>query len=60
MTEALRGVATRFARQDYVEESWRIVEPILDHPSKPLPYAKGSWGPQAAVDLPEGGWRLGT
>jgi glucose-6-phosphate 1-dehydrogenase len=25
-----------------------------------LPYAKGSWGPQAALDLPSGGWRLGS
>ena len=30
LTDAMKGISTRFARQDYVEEAWRIVDPILD------------------------------
>lgn len=56
--EAMKGDATLFAREDSVEESWRIVEPILtDHPPV-IPYAKGTWGPDeaAALAAPDGGW----
>lgn len=45
---ALAGDPTQFGRMDVVEESWRIVAPILDPPEKPLTYAKGSWGPVEA------------
>jgi glucose-6-phosphate 1-dehydrogenase len=48
---ALRGDATRFTRQDGVEEAWRIMQPLLDAPPPPHPYAKGSWGPEAANAL---------
>ncbi len=56
---ALVGDATRFTREDVVEETWRVLEPLLDLPSAPQPYASGSWGPEAAVALAEdvGGWR---
>ena len=33
---------------DIVEESWRIVGPILDRTDEPLSYEPGSWGPEAA------------
>jgi glucose-6-phosphate 1-dehydrogenase len=56
---ALRGVSTRFTRQDGVEEAWRIMQPLLDKPSPVHPYASGSWGPTAADELTAqvGGWR---
>jgi glucose-6-phosphate 1-dehydrogenase len=56
---ALCGDATNFTRQDNVEESWRIVQPLLDSPPPALPYAQGSWGPEQADTLVAGygGWR---
>jgi glucose-6-phosphate 1-dehydrogenase len=51
---ALRGDATRFARQDAIEESWRVCGPLLDQPPKVEPYAKGSWGPSTADRLLKG------
>ena len=56
LTDAVSGDPRRFARFDLVEESWRIVQPILDLPERPLPYAKGTWGPEPAEKLPHGGW----
>jgi glucose-6-phosphate 1-dehydrogenase len=55
---ALCGDATHFTRQDNVEESWRIVQPLLDSPPPVHPYAQGSWGPEAAHELVAGygGW----
>jgi glucose-6-phosphate 1-dehydrogenase len=55
---ALLGDSLHFTRQDSVEESWRIVQPLLDHPP-PVPYPKGSWGPPDAHKLVAyvGGWR---
>jgi glucose-6-phosphate 1-dehydrogenase len=55
---ALCGDATHFTRQDNVEESWRIVQPLLDSPPPVRPYAKGSWGPEEAQQLVSayGGW----
>jgi glucose-6-phosphate 1-dehydrogenase len=55
---ALAGDSTYFTRQDNVEESWRIVQPLLDSPPAVLPYAKGTWGPEEALDLVKhcGGW----
>ena len=55
---AMIGDSTRFTRQDSVEETWRICEPLLDTPPPVQPYEKGSWGPTAA-DQPGagyGGW----
>jgi glucose-6-phosphate 1-dehydrogenase len=45
---AMQGDSTRFTRQDGVEEAWRIMQPLLDHPSPVQPYAKGGWGPAEA------------
>src|SRR5947209_5781777 len=56
---ALSGDSTHFTRQDNVEESWRIVQPLLDSPPPVRPYAEGSWGPEEAEQLVAGygGWR---
>jgi glucose-6-phosphate 1-dehydrogenase len=51
LLDALRGDSTRFTRQDSVEETWRIFQPLLDAPPPVHPYAKGSWGPKQADDL---------
>ena len=55
---ALIGDRSHFTRQDIVEETWRIVEPLLDTPGKALPYKPGSWGPAQADALVArfGGW----
>ncbi len=52
--DALAGRHTLFTRQDAVEETWRIVEPLLDDPGPVHPYAPGSWGPAEANDLLRG------
>jgi glucose-6-phosphate 1-dehydrogenase len=56
---ALVGDSSHFTRQDSVEETWRIVQPLLDAPPPVQDYAKGSWGPAAADELLAGfgGWR---
>jgi glucose-6-phosphate 1-dehydrogenase len=56
---AIVGDATRFAREDIVEQAWRIVEPILDHPSPVIPYERGSWGPPQCdrLLLKDDGWQ---
>jgi glucose-6-phosphate 1-dehydrogenase len=55
---AIVGDATLFTREDVVEETWRVLEPLLDLPSAPEPYAPGTWGPTAADGLAAegGGW----
>jgi len=56
--DAMRGNSARFARQDYVEEAWRIVDPILDDAAPVHIYEPGTWGPPQASALiaPDGGW----
>jgi glucose-6-phosphate 1-dehydrogenase len=51
---ALAGDHQLFARQDAVEETWRIVQPLLDNPPEVLPYPRGSWGPAEAGSLTRG------
>ncbi len=55
--DAMAGNQTWFAREDYVEEAWRIVDPILDKPNV-HPYKPGTWGPAEADKLisPVGTW----
>ena len=55
---AMQGDSMRFTRQDGVEEAWRIMGPLLEHPPGVQPYAKGTWGPDAAAALTAdtGGW----
>jgi glucose-6-phosphate 1-dehydrogenase len=51
---ALVGDASRFKRQDSVEECWRIMQPLLDAPPRLHSYAKGSWGPPEADEVVRG------
>jgi glucose-6-phosphate 1-dehydrogenase len=56
---AMVGQATRFTRQDGVEQTWRIMQPLLDAPPDVHSYSPGSWGPAAAESLVAeyGGWQ---
>ena len=49
--DAIRGNHELFARQDGVEESWRIVDPVLDDVTQVHPYETGTWGPEEAERL---------
>jgi glucose-6-phosphate 1-dehydrogenase len=51
---ALVGDSKRFTRQDAVEETWRVMQPLLDAPPPVHAYAPGSWGPEAAEKLVAG------
>ena len=51
---AMVGQSTRFTRQDSVEQSWRILEPLLDSPPPVHPYEKGTWGPEEAESVVAG------
>src|SRR5512133_406788 len=51
LNAAMLGDSTRFTRQDSVEETWRVLQPLLDSTSEPRSYAKGTWGPEAADKL---------
>jgi glucose-6-phosphate 1-dehydrogenase len=54
LLDAIRGDSSRFTRQDGVEETWRIFEPLIKDPPPVHPYAPGSWGPAAADELVAG------
>jgi len=58
LSDAIQRVTSRFARQDYVEEAWRIVDPVLGDETPVHEYEPGTWGPAAAATLarPDGGW----
>ena len=57
--DALAGDATLFAREDYVEEAWRIVDPVLQSDCPLCEYEPGTWGPSAVDErvAPPGGWQ---
>jgi len=60
LTDAMRGDATLFVREDAVEAAWEIVDPILGDATPVFPYEPGTWGPReadrlTAVDFE--GWR---
>ncbi len=59
LADALSGNQQRFAREDSVIETWRIVQPLLDNPCDLETYKPGSWGPEGASNLLHGygGWR---
>jgi glucose-6-phosphate 1-dehydrogenase len=59
LADALAGNQQRFAREDSVMETWRIVQPLIDKPCALETYSKGSWGPEGASNLLHGygGWR---
>ena len=46
--EAMKGDATLFAREDYVEEAWRIVDPVLKTATPVFDYEPQTWGPAEA------------
>jgi glucose-6-phosphate 1-dehydrogenase len=56
--DAMAGDATLFAREDYVEEAWRIVDPVLKAATSIFEYEPKSWGPSMIEQKlnPEGGW----
>ena len=57
LTDAMAGDRTLFAREDYVEEAWRIVDPALKADTPVHVYEPGTWGPkQAAAVAPPEGW----
>ena len=56
--DAMVGNQTWFARQDYVEEAWRILDPLLHNAPPVHTYKPGTWGPDEAAKLTQdhGGW----
>jgi glucose-6-phosphate 1-dehydrogenase len=58
LTEAMQGDATDFAREDYVEQAWRIVDPALAAGTPVYEYEPKSWGPSEVEQkiAPVGGW----
>src|SRR5213594_2013291 len=60
--DAMAGDATLFAREDHVEEAWRIVDPVLKAKTPVYEYEPGTWGPKE-IDkavVPAGGWQAPT
>ncbi len=60
--DAMLGDATLFAREDYVEEAWRIVDPVLKDGTPIYEYEPGTWGPKEVDSRvsPPGGWQNPT
>jgi glucose-6-phosphate 1-dehydrogenase len=60
--DVIAGDATLFARQDYVDEAWRIVDPVLKQGSPVLSYEPNIWGPIENDErlTPQGGWHNPT
>jgi glucose-6-phosphate 1-dehydrogenase len=56
--DAMAGDATLFAREDYVEEAWRIVDSVLKDATPVIEYPPGEWGPSEVGRKlsPPGGW----
>jgi glucose-6-phosphate 1-dehydrogenase len=54
LSDALAGDPQLFTREDVVDETWRIVQPLLDEPGPVHPYDPGSWGPEEARELTRG------
>jgi glucose-6-phosphate 1-dehydrogenase len=56
--DAMSGDATLFAREDYVEEAWRIVDPVLKVGTPVFEYEPNTWGPNEVGSVtPLGGWQ---
>jgi glucose-6-phosphate 1-dehydrogenase len=57
LTDAMAGDRTLFAREDYIEEAWRIVDPVLQAGTALYEYDPGSWGPKEVERVtPQYGW----
>jgi glucose-6-phosphate 1-dehydrogenase len=54
LADALAGDAQLFTREESIEETWRVVQPLLDDPGPVHPYERGSWGPECAEKLTRG------
>jgi glucose-6-phosphate 1-dehydrogenase len=54
LDDALHGRSQLFTREDAIEETWRIVEPLLEGPGPVHSYERGSWGPREAEKLTRG------
>jgi glucose-6-phosphate 1-dehydrogenase len=54
LSDALAGRSANFTRWDSVEETWRVMQPLLDTPPPVHTYARGSWGPEEADRLVTG------
>jgi glucose-6-phosphate 1-dehydrogenase len=52
--DALAGDRSLFTREDAVEETWRILQPLVGHPPALESYRRGSWGPKGGDDLLRG------
>jgi glucose-6-phosphate 1-dehydrogenase len=52
--DAIAGEHQLFTRQSSIEETWRVVQPLLDQPGPVHPYEQGTWGPKQAEDLMRG------
>jgi glucose-6-phosphate 1-dehydrogenase len=59
LTDALHGDTTLFPRWDVIEETWRIVQPLIEDPPPVEKYRRGTWGPRRVANLARrhGGWR---
>jgi len=56
--DAMAGDSSLFAREDYVEEAWRIVDPVLKVATPVYDYDPGTWGPREVQGVtPSGGWQ---
>jgi glucose-6-phosphate 1-dehydrogenase len=55
---AMSGDSSYFAREDFVEEAWRVIQPLLEKPPTVVRYQRGSWGPDGSEALVRGydGW----
>jgi glucose-6-phosphate 1-dehydrogenase len=58
LLDVMRGDQTLFTRADEVDRLWEVCQPVLDNPPPVQSYPQGSWGPEDAVSLIEGGWHL--
>jgi glucose-6-phosphate 1-dehydrogenase len=54
LRDAIAGDSHLFSREDTVEETWRVIQPLLDNPPPAEEYAKGSWGPPKVTALVRG------
>jgi glucose-6-phosphate 1-dehydrogenase len=52
--DAIAGNHQLFTRQSAIEETWRVVQPLLEEPGPVHPYEQGTWGPKQAEDLVRG------
>ena len=55
---AMHGDRSHFIREDAVEETWRIMQPLIEEPPPVEPYARGSWGPRSGAEDARPPWWL--